>query len=141
VNDADGIKDLLNTRYTNVDHFIRELSQLCPAQDFLDEGKNFFSRNMFRNFFAHKIRLLWWKNEQCSSIDYFVTKQIYSDIQDRRHAEYHNQIENIFRDHNSYENLIKTSSCSELVSASEMLQEAHDSIANFLNRSFGVITV
>ena len=139
VNDAAGIKRLLNTRYTKIENFISDLSQLCSDQDYLNEGKIFFDRNMFRNFFAHKIRLLWWKNKKCSAIDYYVTKQIYDDIQNRRHTEYHSQVEKFFKDHKSYENLIETSPCSQLVSAAEMLKEAHDSIASFLNRSFGFL--
>lgn len=139
LNDSRGIKTLLNIRYTNVNSFLSDLSQVCSDQDYCDEGRIFFDRNMFRNLFAHKIRLLWWKNERCSPIDYYVTKQIYDDIQNRRHTAYHSQIENIFKDHKSYENLIETSSCSQIISAAEMLMEAHNSIAIFLNRSFGFI--
>jgi len=139
VNNTGEIKKLLNTRYTKMEEFVSDLSHLCSDQDYLYEGKDFFNRNMFRNFFAHKIRLLWWKNMQCSEIDYYVTKKIYDDIQDRRHSEYLSQVENIFKDHISYENLIKTSPCSQLISAAEMLKEAHDTIAIFLNRSFGFL--
>jgi hypothetical protein len=112
---------------------------LSSDPSYLQEGEDFFNRNMFRNFFAHKIRLLWWNNKKCSEIDYFIDRHVYDAIQKRNHSRYLKYVEDVFEDQTSYQNKIATSNCTDLISANEMLKLTHDNISHFLNKSFGLL--
>jgi len=138
VNDQAGIKELLNVRYKSVADFKADLSTLSSDLSYLQEGQDFYNRNMFRNFFAHRIRLLWWHNQNCSNIDYYVGKHVYDAIQQRNHSGYLKHVEEVFEDPALYESWISGSKCADLISAADMLKETHDIMAHFLNRSFGL---
>jgi hypothetical protein len=139
VDDQSGIKKLLNVQYKSVGDFKEDLKTLSSDESYLREGENFYNRNMFRNFFAHRIRLLWWHNQNCSETDYFVCRHVYNAIQRRNKSDYLRHVEEIFEDHTTYEGLITTSNCTDLISSTEMLRETHDIIAKFLNKSFGLL--
>jgi|LQYC01.1.fsa_nt_gi hypothetical protein len=138
VNDQAGIKELLKVQYRSVADFKADLSNLSSDPSYLKEGEDFYNRNMFRNFFAHRIRLLWWHNQSCSKADYYVARHVYDAIQKRNHSGYLKHVEDVFEDQASYENWIAASNCADLISAADMLKETHDVIAHFLNRSLGL---
>jgi hypothetical protein len=107
--------------------------------DFVEVGVKVFRENVFRNFFAHRMRLLWWNNKKCHPIDRFIKRDVYEAIQRDDFDTYNKHLISVFSDHRSYENSIEHSECNELISAGQILREKHDLISDFLNRSFGII--
>jgi hypothetical protein len=134
------LKKLLDTKYSSVNAFENDLSKLSPDPVYLENGKIFYNRNTFRNFFAHKVRLLWWKNSKCGT-EYYLTRKVYDDIQGKQSSDYIKHVESLFLNHIGYESSIETSACTELISAGEILKDAHDVIAIFLNRSFELLSL
>lgn len=116
---------------------LKKLSNEDENSNFIKKGKEFFYLNEFRNFFAHRMRLPWWRPEECKQETYFIKKSVHDIFKDfsktkediRKDAT--NQVFNILEDPLTYEYEIEKADYNDLVSASQILQETHDLIASF----------
>ena len=141
ISDAENTSKLITTTY-NEGNFIKDLKTLSgnTNQDYIDAGKRVYKLNEFRNFFAHRMRLLWWHNRKCNTLDYFIKRGVYDAIRNRRKEDYKKHVFNVLEDHKSYESDIENSDCSDLVSSGEILRETHDMIASFFNNTLKFIS-
>lgn len=138
VKDRSKIDDLLHFRYNNWESFKEDLAKLSNSNDpkYVNGGLEVFNVNEFRNFFAHRMRLLWWHNRKCSPIDYFMKRDVYEAVRNKKKKYLLDHVYSILEDPKSYENEINKSVCSDLVGSGEILRGTHDVIASFANKSF-----
>lgn len=120
--------------------FRTDLESISKTQIYMQEALKVYDHNEFRNFFAHRLRLLWWHNKKCSPIEYFIKRNVFEDIKHKRKDSCKKNIYAILDDHKAYENSIERSGCSELISSGEILRETHDLIANFFNKTLGFMS-
>lgn len=144
VKNKGSIGNLIKSSYkgkNKKEEFRKDLIKLSNNSDpnYISEGLEVFEGNEFRNFFAHRLRLLWWHNKKCSLINYFIKKETFEAIKNKENNKYLRHIFDILQDSKSYRNIIEDFGCSELVSSGEILRDTHDLIANFFNKSLKFI--
>ncbi len=156
------LKSFLLERFNIKDFTIKDiekLDKLCSRyefsfkEDFEDiieqekwesykkQAENIFENlSRFRNTFAHKMRILWWKNINYSN-KLFIQRDFYDAIKNNNKADlvkdYYNKI---LDDHKKYEDdIYNKTNIDELISPTEILKEIHDANAKFLNNIFALI--
>ena len=110
---------------------------------YLDKGEKFLENNKFRNTFAHKLRMLWWKNKECGD-SFFIPKELYEAINNPEKNGnpeiVKTRLGKAFGNPIDYEKEISTEKdCSKLISSADILKKTHDTIATFLNETFALI--
>ncbi len=101
--------------------FSNDLESLLNANNsarekYLEEARNFYKLNQFRNIFAHQLRMLWWKNRELWG---FYSKH-YDNIKLGNRDELWPVI-------------------SEFTDTAKVLKGTCDTIATFLNSTFALI--
>ena len=119
------------------ERFKDDLKQISTDCQYSNEGMQVFKNNEFRNFFAHRLRVLWWHNKRCSPIEYFIKKNVFEDIKKRKEGECKRYVLAMLDDEKAYKHNIEKSDRSELIGSGEILRETHDIIATFLNKTLG----
>jgi len=139
LNDIDDnkIKNILKKR-VNKDRFFKKLKDdLGYEQKDINKAKNFLNKNIFRNYFAHRLRLPWWNSPKCSKTDYYIKNDLYNKMISDDEVGVSQDIYQIFADHKKYESQINKADCNELISGRKILQHTHDELAEFFNISLG----
>lgn len=140
IKDKNEVEKLIRVYY-NKEHFKNDLIKLAKNSDqnYINNGMEVYEWKEFRNYFAHRMRLLWWHNKKCSPIDYFIKREVFEALKIRKYSKCIEHVFEILKDHKSYENMIENSDCSELVSSRKILRDTHDLIASFINKSLKFI--
>jgi hypothetical protein len=134
------LKKTVMIQYSRQDtkKFESDVKSLTKDPDYLKLAKSFLESNSFRNFYAHRLRLLWWDNPK-SSDDLFFQKEVYTSILEDNSDKWARHLLDIFHDAKEYENEIMNANKEDIVSSSEILQKNHDDLAEFINETFGFI--
>ena len=141
VNNSQGIGKLLRIHYKK-NEFKKDLEKLTNKKDskYINNGLQFYDDKEFRNFYAHRMRLVWWINKNGKSKNrYLFKKNIYRAIKENNRQLYEQYILDILNDPKSYREFIEYSHPDELIGSEEILKEKHDMIAEFMNASFKFI--
>lgn len=135
----------MGNKYDDINDFICDIVKLNGKDnsDLIEKGKIVFNNNLLRNVCAHKMRLPWWENELFSSNDFFLKKDMYEYLQKKEKVcKVNQEIMKIIKDTKKYEEEIeKSNNRNELISATEILKDIHNSLAEFINLSFGVMNL
>jgi hypothetical protein len=132
---------LLRIRYKK-DHFKKDLTSLSGGVDsnFVELGLKIYDDNELRNYFAHRMRLIWWINKDGSHEDrYLFKRSIFEAIKHRKNKDSNRFLFEILNDPEHFKSEIANSDRSELVSAGEILRDIHNRLAPFINNSFSFI--
>lgn len=137
VADKERLGKLIKTGYRDKEEFKADLAKFCHNADpsYVKDGEDVYQGNEFRNFFAHRLRLLWSKSGVGRSSDYVMKVDVLQAIKKRDANTYLLHVFDMLQDPPHYEQQIEACPESELVRASQILKEMHDGMARFLNRS------
>lgn len=126
-------------RYNNLAKFKQGIALLSSDADYMNLAELFHKNNLFRNYYAHCLRILWWHNHKCSALEYLYERKLYDSLINKNEHFVKNYLFQMFLSPAEYEDRISKSKCEDLISSREILTSIHDDIATFLNQSFGYI--
>jgi len=116
------------------DDLIKFSKEEDENSSFIIKGNEFFSLNKFRNYFAHRMRLLWWRSEECKQETFSIKKSIYEIFKGTLKEESpYEELFKILENPEQYQHDIEISEPDDLVSARQILQKTHDIIASFFS--------
>lgn len=128
---------MINYRTKNKCDFVADIKKITGDSNYLRLANSLLYKNNFRNFYAHRLRLLWWKNP--ASSDYYFMRDIYNSIEKDDSDIWCKHLQRVFLDAKSYEKEICRAPKKDIISSSEILQKTHNSLAKFINDTFRYI--
>ena len=119
--------------------FQEHLRSISNNESYIREAMKVYDHNELRNFFAHRMRLLWWQNKKCSPTEYFIKRDAFESIKKRQKDECKKYVLAMMDDEEAYKQNIEECDRSDVIGSGEILRETHDLIANFFNETLGFI--
>ncbi|MCE1164844.1 MAG: DUF5677 domain-containing protein [Bacteroidetes bacterium] len=136
--DGNGFKNYNFLKSNNIDKYksVDDKSNLYKFKTFVDNFNKNFDFHELRNYFQHRLRLLWIVKEDGNA---YFEKELYDYLITKDKVEVNKKLKEIFNDTIAYEKRIRTLSPDKLISVKKILQDITNKYSDNVDELFKLL--